>query len=150
MQLIGYLNCTGKLFFLEFWAVWIYLSHLRKKSSQVFINVRGKDKMICWEKWLKDWDTLASFCACSQEWSQKFQQNSSQNVGRIIDHMRIMLQDTKLCPIHAFSQKLPRKWKCFFIVGHPQFDPYSYNVFVKCTHVQKNLWSMKSVKKFFT
>jgi len=27
----------------------------------------------------------------------------------------------------------------FFIVGHPQFDPYSYNVFVKCTHVQKNL-----------
>ena len=141
----------GNYFFLEFWAVWFYLSHLRKKSSQVFINVRGKDKMICWEKWLKDWDTLASFCACSQEWSQKFQQNSSQNVGRIIDHMRIMLQDTKLCPIHAFSQKLPRKWKCFFfIVGHHQFDPYSYNVFVKCTHVQKNLWSMKSVKKFFT
>ena len=25
----------------------------------------------------------------------------------------------------------------FFIVGHHQFDPYSYNVYAKCTHVQK-------------
>ena len=41
----------------------------------------------------------------------------------------------------CFQPKTAKKMKMFFffIVGHHQFDPYSYNVFVKCTHVQKKL-----------
>ena len=51
---------------------------------------------------------------------------------------------------YAFSKKLPRKWKCFFfIVGHHQFDPYSYNVYVKCTHVQKKSLKYEICYKVF-
>ena len=41
----------------------------------------------------------------------------------------------------CFQQTTAKKMKMFLIVGHHQFDPYSYfvwfQVFVKCTYIQK-------------
>ena len=137
MQLIGYLNCTGKLFFSRILgSVDLSFSFQKKKSSKVFINARGKKKMICWEKWLKDWDTLASFCACSQEWSQKFQQNSSQNVGRIIDHMRVTLPQNGVNPTSLSLWVFQHFWSFVTKIRNPMLADKFYRgtIFVNWLH----------------